>query len=66
MAHIYRRRKQFWVCYYVNGKKIQKSLGTDNERIARDKKRKVEYQLSIGDLQITSRLPLMVTSPFGP
>ena len=58
MAHIYRRRKQFWVCYYVNGKKIQKSLGTDKERIARDKKRKIEYQLSIGDLQITSRLPL--------
>ena len=61
MAHIYRRRKQFWICYYVNGKKIQKSLGTDNERIARDKKKKIEYQLSIGDLHITSRLPLTNT-----
>jgi hypothetical protein len=59
MAHIYKRRKQFWICYYVHGKKIQKSLATDNERIARDKKRKIEYQLSIGDLQITSRLPLI-------
>ncbi len=59
MAHIYKRRKQFWVCYYVNGKKIQKSLATDNERIARDKKKKIEYQLAIGDLQITSRLPLL-------
>ena len=58
MAHIYKRRNQFWICYYANGNKIQKSLGTDNERIARDKKKKIEYQLSIGDLQITIRLPL--------
>jgi len=36
MAHLYKRRKQFWICYYVNGRKIQKSLNTDNERIATD------------------------------
>ncbi len=58
MAHLYRRRRQFWICYYVNGKRIQKSLDTDNERIARDKKRKIEYQLSIGDLHVASKLPL--------
>ena len=60
MAHLYRRRRQFWICYYVNGKKIQKSLATDNERIARDKKRKIEYQLSIGDLHVASKLPLPI------
>ena len=60
MAHLYKRRRQFWICYYINGKKIQKSLATDNERIARDKKRKIEYELSIGDLHVTSKLPLPI------
>lgn len=60
MAHLYRRRRQFWICYYVNGNKIQKSLATDNERIARDKKRKIEYQLSIGDIHVASKLPLPI------
>ncbi len=60
MAHLYKRRRQFWICYYVNGQRVQKSLKTDNERIARDKKRKIEYELSLGDFHITSRLLLPV------
>jgi integrase len=65
MAYLYKRRKQYWACYYVDGRKIQKSLNTDNERIARDKKRKIEYELSIGDLHIASKLPLtMVLEAF--
>jgi len=60
MAHLYKRRRQFWICYYVNGQRVQESLKTDNERIARDKKRKIEYELSLGDLHVTSRLPLPV------
>ena len=60
MAHLYKRRKQFWICYYVNGKRIQESLKTDNERIAVDKKRKIEYELSLGDLHITSKLLLPI------
>jgi len=58
MAHLYKRRNKYWICYYVKGEKIQESLHTDNERIARDKKRKIEYDLSIGSLHIASQLPL--------
>lgn len=60
MAHLYKRSRQFWICYYVNGKRIQKSLASNNERIARDKKRKIEYELSIGDLHVASKLPLSI------
>jgi len=58
MAHLYKRRNKYWICYYVKGEKIQKSLHTDNERIARDKKRKIEYDLSIGNLHVASQLLL--------
>lgn len=58
MAHLYRRRNRYWICYYVKGEKIQESLHTDNERIAREKKRKIEYDLSIGNLHVASQLPL--------
>lgn len=58
MAHLYKRRNKYWICYYVRGEKIQKSLQTDNDRIAREKKRKIEYDLSIGNLHIASQLPL--------
>ena len=60
MAHLFKRRRQFWICYYLDGHRIQKSLRTDNERVARDKKKKIEYELSIGDLHVASRLPLPV------
>lgn len=60
MAHLYKRRKKFWICYYVNGQRIQKSLKTDNERIAKEKKIKIEYELSFGDLYEASSIPLAV------
>lgn len=60
MAHLYRRGKQFWICYYIKGDKIQESLKTDNERIANDKKKKLEYELALGDLHQSSKLPLPV------
>ena len=58
MACLYKRRKQYWISYYLNGRQFKKSLHTDNERVARDKLRKLEYELSIGDLPQASRLPL--------
>ena len=58
MACLYKRRKQYWASYYLNGRQVQKSLHTDNERVARDKLRKLEYALSVGDLPQASRLPL--------
>jgi len=38
------------VSYYLEGELIQKSLRTDNERVAVSKKRQVEYELALGDL----------------
>ena len=58
MAHLYKRRNKYWICYYVKGEKIQESLHTDSGHIAREKKRKIEYDLSIGNLHIASQLPL--------
>ncbi len=40
MAHLYKRRNKYWICYYVKG----------------EKKRKIEYDLSIGSLHIASQL----------
>ena len=58
MACLYKRRTQYWVSYYLNGRQVQKSLHTDDPRIARDKLRKIDYELSLGDLPQASRLHL--------
>ena len=58
MACLYKRKGRYWIAYYVDGRLIQKSLRTTNERVARDKKRKIEYELAVGDLQTASKLPL--------
>ena len=44
--------------YYVSGDLVQKSLKTTNERLARSKKKRLEYELALGDLHIASRTPL--------
>jgi len=58
MACLYKRGKNFWIAYYLNGKQVYKSLRTANERVAETKKRKIEYELAIGELRPASRLPL--------
>lgn len=60
MASLFKRRSQFWVCYYINGKRIQQSLKTSNERIARDKVKKIEYEMALGDLHQATKIPLQV------
>jgi integrase len=60
MAHVYKRGQQYWISYYLDGNLRQKSLKTKNERVALSKKKQIEYELSIGDLHIASRLPLPV------
>jgi len=60
MASIYKRGTNFWVSYYINNKQIKKSLGTSNERVARSKLKKLEYELALGDLHVASKLPLPV------
>ena len=59
MACVYRRRKQYWISYYVNGQQVKESLHTSNERVALAKKKRIEYELSLGDLQVASQLPLV-------
>ena len=58
MASLYKRGRQFWISYRLNGRRVQLALDTTNERIARDKKRQIEYELTVGLLQTASRLPL--------
>jgi len=58
MAHLYKRGRQYWISYYVSGDLIQKSLRTTNERIARAKRKRLEYDLALGDLHVASKTPL--------
>ena|GEM_PF-5219554 len=58
MASLYKRGKRYWVGYTLNGERVERSLFTTNLRVARDKKRKIEYELAIGDLDQASKLPL--------
>ena len=60
MASMYKRGKQFWVSYYINSKQCKKSLKTTNERVAKSKLKKLEYELALGDLNVASKLPLPV------
>jgi len=58
VAHLYKRGRQYWISYYVSGDLVQKSLRTANERIARAKKKRLEYDLTLGDLHVASKTPL--------
>ena len=58
MASIYKRGNNFWISYYINNEQVKKSLGTSNERVARSKLKKLEYELAPGDLHVASKLPL--------
>ncbi len=65
MASLYKRGNYFWVSYWVNNQQFQKSLRTKHERVAREKLKRLEYELAIGDLQLSSRLPIrMVLQKF--
>ncbi len=50
MASIYRRGKTWWVHYYVGGRPVSRSLKTDCEREAIEKKKRLEA------LDVTDRL----------
>jgi hypothetical protein len=58
MACVYKRQKCYWISYYVGGTQVQKSLHTSNERVAAAKKKRLEYDLALGDLHIASKTPL--------
>ncbi len=50
MANIYKRGKNWRVHYYVNvnGKSVDRSLRTSNERVARDRKNNLEAAGVVG------------------
>ncbi|MHC4993499.1 MAG: tyrosine-type recombinase/integrase [Planctomycetota bacterium] len=58
MASIYKRGTTWWVHYYVNGKSVDRSLRTGNERIARDRKRKLEAANEMDQLDAPSSTPI--------
>ena len=60
MASIYKRGKNWWVHYYVNGKSVDRSLRTTNERVARDRKKNLEAAGVVGQLDEPSSTPVEV------
>jgi integrase len=48
MAHLYRRGRYYWLCYYENGEKIQKSLKTENYNAARRARVEIEKKVLEG------------------
>ena len=60
MASIYKRGKTWWVHYYVNGKSVDRSLRTRNERVARDRKKRLEAADVVGQLDEPSSTPIEV------
>jgi len=63
MACTYRRGNRFWASYYIGKRQIRKSLGTDNERVARSKLKRLEYELALGDLHVASRSSRPLSAP---
>ena len=60
MASLFKRRKQYWASYYLDGVQVWKSLRTTSERIARAKLKQIEYELAVGELHVSSRLAVLV------
>ena len=58
MASIYRRGNVWWVKYHLRGVRVQQSLNTTHERVARARKSQVEYRLATGALVMPSETPI--------
>lgn len=56
MASLFKRKNRYWIAYYVEDQQVRRSLGTDNPRIAKARKRQIEYELSLGDLHLATKL----------
>jgi len=54
MSSSYKRGKVWWIKYHLGGTRIQQSLHTTNERIAKAKKSQFEYKLATGGLVLPS------------
>ncbi len=58
MASIYKRGKTWWLIYYRDGKKVQKSLKTRDQKTAEFKQKEHEVALTKGTLPHLKRAPL--------
>jgi hypothetical protein len=58
MASIYKRGKVWWIKYHVKGSRVQRSLHTTNDRVARTRRSKLEYDLATNGLIMPSETPL--------
>jgi len=59
MASIYKRGKTWWIKYHVKGTRVQRSLHTTNERVAKTRQSKLEYDLATNGLIMPSETPLV-------
>ncbi|MCE5340153.1 MAG: hypothetical protein LLF92_03385 [Planctomycetaceae bacterium] len=60
MACLYKRKDKYWLSYYCGNRQMQKSLKTSDLKVANSKKKRIEYELSLGDLHVASKLHLPV------
>jgi hypothetical protein len=56
MASLFKRRKQYWVSFYLDGKHVRRSLKTTNERVAKA----IEEMMGESDKDETA--PAIITS----
>jgi len=54
------KKDKYWVSYYCGNRQMQKSLKTSDLKVAKAKKKRIEYELSFGDLYVASELHLPV------
>jgi len=59
MASIYKRGKIWWIHYLIGGRSVSRSLRTTSERVALDKKKKLEALDVIGQLAEPSCIPVV-------
>ena len=60
MASIFRRSSSsiWYIKYSVNGKRVQRSLGTTDRKLAESKRKEIEYLRATQRLHLPSRTPL--------
>jgi len=60
MASTYKRGKIWWIKYHVKGSRVQRSLHTTDERVAKTRRSKLEYDLATNGLIMPSETPLVL------
>ncbi len=58
MATLFRRGKTWWIYTCSGGRRLRWSLETTDERIAKRKLRKIQYEQDTGELELPSATPI--------